>query len=226
MATISIKNNCPYTIWPGIQTGANGAQLGTNSGFELAQQATRSVDVPASWTAGRIWARTGCSSNSGTFSCATANCGPQVACNGAGGAPPATLAEFTLFDPNNANQDTYDVSNVDGFNLPVSITPQGGSGATCRATSCAKDINAVCPAELAVKGSDGATIGCKSACAAFGEPRYCCTNEFDKPETCPPTDYSNFFKDQCPEAYSYAYDDPSSTFVCSGQPNYLVTFCP
>ncbi|OMO73715.1 Thaumatin [Corchorus olitorius] len=223
MATINIKNNCPYTIWPGTHTGGGD---GPNTGFELASQASNSIDVPATWTAGRIWARTGCSSNSGSFSCATGDCGQQVACNGATGVPPATLAEFTLGDPNNAGQDTYDVSNVDGFNLPLSITPQGGSGPTCTPTSCEKDINAVCWADLAVKGPDGATIACKSACVAFGDPQYCCKNEFNSSETCKPTTYSQFFEDQCPQAYSYAYDDRSSTFVCSGGPNYLVTFCP
>ncbi|OMO81843.1 Thaumatin [Corchorus capsularis] len=227
MATISIKNNCPYTIWPGILTGNNGAQLGANSGFDLAQQATKSVDVPATWIAGLIWARTGCSSNSGTFSCATANCGSgQVACNGHGAAPPVTLAEFTLSAANNANQDTYDISNVDGFNLPLSISPQGGSGATCKTTSCQKDINAACPAALAKKGSDGATIACKSACVAFNEPQYCCTGEFEPRGACKPSTYSQFFKEQCPQAYSYAQDDQSSTFTCSGKPDYLVTFCP
>lgn len=58
--------------------------------------------------------------------CGTADCGSdQVACNGAGAVPPATLAEFTLVPD---GQDVYDISNVDGFNLPVSITPDGGEG--------------------------------------------------------------------------------------------------
>ncbi|KAK6231695.1 Thaumatin family - like 10 [Theobroma cacao] len=223
MATLNIRNNCPYTIWPGTLTGGGGAQL-PNTGFELAPQASNSINVPAPWT-GRLWARTQCSTSSGSFSCATANCGSgQVACNGAGAVPPASLVEFTLAA--NGGQDFYDVSLVDGFNLPVSITPQGGSGPTCTTTSCAANVNSVCPSELAVRGSDGNIIACKSACVAFNQPQYCCTGDFDSPETCQPSNYSRIFKGQCPQAYSYAYDDPSSTFSCTGGPNYLITFCP
>ena len=40
-------------------------------------------------------------------------------CNGAGGVPPVTLAEITL---NGAGGlDFYDVSLVDGFNVPVQV---------------------------------------------------------------------------------------------------------
>ncbi|TXG66600.1 hypothetical protein EZV62_007875 [Acer yangbiense] len=153
------------------------------------------------------------------------NCGSgQVTCNGAGAAPPASLVEFTIAANN--GQDFYDISLVDGFNLPVSVTPQGGSGPTCTTSSCSANVNSVCPSELAVKGSDGSTIGCKSACAALNEPQYCCTGEFSTPETCPLTDYWMIFKDQCPQAYSYAYDDSSSTFSCTGGANYAITFCP
>ncbi|VAH00857.1 unnamed protein product [Triticum turgidum subsp. durum] len=34
------------------------------------------------------------------------------------------------------------------------------------------------------------------------------------------------FKAACPAAYSYAYDDASSTFTCSGAATYHITFCP
>ncbi|TXG58414.1 hypothetical protein EZV62_016243 [Acer yangbiense] len=225
MATISIKNNCPFTIWPGTLTGGSGAQLST-TGFELGSTQTRSIDVGSPWTAGRIWARTQCSTDaSGRFTCKTADCGSgQVACNGAGAAPPASLVEFTIAANN--GQDTYDLSLVDGFNLPVSVTPQGGSGINCTTSSCSANVNSVCPSELAVKGSDGSTIACKSACAALNQPQYCCTGAFNTPETCPPTNYSKIFKDQCPQAYSYAYDDRSSTFTCTGGANYAITFCP
>ena len=121
--------------------------------------------------------------------------------------------------------DFYDVSLVDGFNLPVSVATQGGSG-DCQTSTCPANVNAVCPTELQVKGSDGSVIACKSACTAFNEPQYCCTGAFNTPQTCPPTNYSKIFEDQCPLAYSYAYDDQNSTFTCSGGPNYTITFCP
>ncbi|KHN41892.1 Pathogenesis-related protein 5 [Glycine soja] len=37
--------------------------------------------------------------------------------------------------------------------------------------------------------------------------------------------YSQMFKSVCPKAYSYAYDDATSTFTCSGA-DYTITFCP
>ncbi|GAV58933.1 Thaumatin domain-containing protein [Cephalotus follicularis] len=221
-ATVTITNNCPYTIWPGTLTGGGGNQLST-TGFELASGASNSFNVPPPFT-GRFWARTQCSTF-GAVTCATADCASgQVACNGAGAIPPASLAEFTIAP--SGGQDFYDISLVDGYNIPLSIAPKGGSGPTCTTTSCSADVNAVCPAELQVKGSDGRVIACKSACDAFSQPQYCCTGAYNTPATCPPTSYSNIFKQQCPQAYSYAYDDSTSTFSCTGSPNYVITFCP
>ncbi|KAF3441783.1 hypothetical protein FNV43_RR15698 [Rhamnella rubrinervis] len=224
-ATFTVKNNCPFTIWPGTLTGAGKPQL-SSTGFELASGATQTLDVPAGWS-GRFWARSQCSTDgSGKFTCATADCGSgQVLCNGAGAIPPATLVELTLAETAD-RQDFYDVSLVDGFNLPVSLAPQGGS-AGCQATGCPANVNAVCPEPFAVKwASDGSVVACKSACLALNQPQYCCTGDFGSPATCPPTEYSKIFKDQCPQAYSYAYDDKTSTFTCTGGANYAITFCP
>ncbi|CAL0310238.1 unnamed protein product [Lupinus luteus] len=219
-ASITIKNNCPFTIWPGALSGASTAQL-SSTGFELASQASQTIDVPEKWS-GRFWGRRQCSNANGKFVCGNGDCGSgQVACNGAGGAPPVSLAEFTL--SGFGSQDFYDVSLVDGYNLPVSIAPQKGG---CQSTICPKDVNTVCPQELALKGSDGGIIGCKSACMALNQPQYCCSGAFNTPDKCPPTNYSKIFKDQCPQAYSYAYDDKTSTFTCPAGGNYVVTFCP
>ncbi|GMN39262.1 hypothetical protein TIFTF001_008489 [Ficus carica] len=211
-------------FFSGTLTGAGKPQL-SSTGFELGPGAMQTLDVPAGWS-GRFWARTGCSTSgaTGKFSCATADCDSgQVECAGAGAKPPASLVELTLGA--NGGQDFYDVSVVDGFNLPVALAPQGGSGA-CQSTSCPTNVNGVCPPELAVKGADGSVIACNSACLALKLPQYCCTGDFSTPDKCPPTNYSRIFKNQCPQAYSYAYDDKSSTFTCSGGANYAFTFCP
>ncbi|XP_059442422.1 thaumatin-like protein 1 [Corylus avellana] len=222
-AQITFTNNCPTTVWPGTLTADQKPQQ-LNTGFDLASKASTSIDVQAPWI-GRFWARTRCNTDaSGKFTCETANCGSgQVACNGASAIPPASLVEINIAA--NGGKDFYDVSLVDGFNLPVSVTTQGGNG-DCQPSSCPANVNDVCPTNLQVKGSDGSVIACKSACAAFNQPQYCCTGANNTPETCPPTNYSMIFKNQCPKAYSYAYDDKSSTFTCSGAPNYIITFCP
>ncbi|WOL05935.1 thaumatin-like protein 1b isoform X2 [Canna indica] len=216
-ATFTFVNKCGETVWPGILSNAGSAQL-QPTGFELAAGSSRALPAPAGWS-GRFWARTGCSASSGTdaWSCATGDCGSgQVECRGAGAAPPATLAEFTLASSSSAGRDFYDVSLVDGYNLPVLV--EAGRG--CAAAGCAMDIGARCPAELR------AGRACKSACDAFGKPEYCCSGAYASPATCRPTAYSQLFKTACPKSYSYAYDDPTSTFTCSGGADYTITFCP
>jgi hypothetical protein len=45
-----------------------------------------------------------------------------------------------------------------------------------------------------------------------------------------PEKYAKVFKDACPTAYSFPYDDPTSTFTCqgtqAGNVGYQITFCP
>ena len=79
----------------------------------------RTVQIADGW-GGRFWARTGCNFNgNGQGHCATGDCGDKLSCNGAGGVPPVTLAEITL---NGAGgKDFYDVSLVDGFNVPAQV---------------------------------------------------------------------------------------------------------
>lgn len=135
-------------------------------------------------------------------------------CNGKGAAPPVTLAELTL----GGETDFYDVSLVDGYNLPVVI-----EGVNCAAAGCAADVNRMCPPELRV---GEAAVACRSACNAFGGEEFCCSGEFATPAKCRPTAYSEVFKSACPDSYSYAYDDTSSIFTCAAAGEYAVTFCP
>ncbi|XP_062199442.1 thaumatin-like protein 1b [Phragmites australis] len=224
--TFTLTNSCGSMVWPGLLSSTGSPPLST-TGFPLAPGESRSVDAPAAWS-GRIWGRTLCAAgqSSGRFSCTTGECGSgTVECAGGGAAPPATLAEFTL---NGAGgNDFYDVSLVDGSNLPMVVVPQGGAGASCGATGCLVDLNGPCPSDLKVVGADGAGIACKSACGAYGRPEDCCSGAYGTPATCQPSASSQFFKNACPRAYSYAYDDATSTFTCSsGTANYLITFCP
>uniref|UniRef100_A0ACD5W7P3 Uncharacterized protein n=1 Tax=Avena sativa TaxID=4498 RepID=A0ACD5W7P3_AVESA len=218
-ATFTFVNRCGDTVWPGALSNAGTARLGT-TGFELPPGASRAVPAPSSWS-GRLWARTGCAQDAATgrLVCATGDCGSGAAeCAGAGASPPATLAEFTLGGAG-GGLDFYDVSLVDGYNLPVLVEPSTG---TCAAAGCAADLNAMCPAELRSQGG----AACRSACDAFGRADYCCSGAFASPATCGPSAYSRVFKMACPRSYSYAFDDPTSTFTCAGGPDYTVTFCP
>ncbi|KAF5747183.1 hypothetical protein HS088_TW06G01364 [Tripterygium wilfordii] len=218
-AAITFINKCDYTVWPGILANAGTSQL-DSTGFELPKSGSRSFQAPPNWS-GRFWGRTGCTfdPNTSQGTCLTADCGSnQIECNGLNAIPPATLAEFTI--GSGATQDYYDVSLVDGYNLPMIVEPSGGSG-NCLATGCVADINGQCPNELRVGSGDA----CKSACEAFGNPEYCCSGAYGSPDTCKPSIYSEMFKSACPRSYSYAYDDATSTFTCSGA-DYTITFCP
>ncbi|XP_065050463.1 thaumatin-like protein 1 [Musa acuminata AAA Group] len=213
-------NRCGATIWPGVLSGSGSPRLET-TGFELPAGSSRTLPAPSGWS-GRFWARTGCSFDAaGRGSCATADCGSgQVECNGAGAAPPATLAEFTL--DGSDGRDFYDVSLVDGYNLPMLVEAAGREG--CAASGCAADLNRLCPAELKVGHGDSAA--CRSACGAFGRPEFCCSGEYGSPDRCRPSAYSQMFKSACPRSYSYAFDDATSTFTCAGAQGYSITFCP
>ncbi|XP_057973176.1 thaumatin-like protein 1b [Malania oleifera] len=222
--TFTILNKCDYTVWPGLLSGAGTAPLST-TGFALKQGESRDVTLPSGWS-GRVWGRTLCVQDSaGKFNCQTGDCATgDVECKGQNALPPATLAEFTLDGADGL--DFFDVSLVDGYNLPMLVAPQGGSGANCTSTGCVVDLNGACPEALKVTSADGKEgVACKSACEAFGDAQYCCSGAYNTPDTCKPSSYSDIFKKACPTAYSYAYDDKTSTFTCASA-DYLITFCP
>jgi hypothetical protein len=224
-----IMNHCPQTIWVGI----TGAPVPEGGGFALAAGATHTVAAPAAPWSGRFWGRTGCPfAQAAAGACQTGDCGGKLACAGAIGSTPATLAEFTLSANAAAAPDFYDLSLVDGYNLPMAIAPVEGTYSKrpgvandCLRPSCVSDLNATCPAELRLSDSAGKVIGCDSACDRLKTDEYCCAGAHDKPETCPPFSYSQTFKAACPTAYSYAYDDATSTFTCAGE-DYAIWFCP
>ncbi|KAL8144127.1 hypothetical protein V2J09_017159 [Rumex salicifolius] len=226
--TFTFVNKCDYTVWPGILSNAGIAELST-TGFALRKGESQTINPPTAW-GGRMWGRTLCSADksTGEFTCRTGDCGSgKLECAGGNAAPPATLVEFTL--DGSGGQDFFDVSLVDGYNLPMLVAPQGGTGQNCTSTGCAADLNGACPSELRVLSEDtsgSASVACRSACEAFNEPQYCCSGAYGSPDTCKPSSYSQAFKKACPRAYSYAYDDKSSTFVCGGSADYTITFCP
>jgi len=85
-------------MWPGILTGAGKPQL-LDSGFQLKPGHAMNITAPKGWS-GRFWGRSGCTFDiSGNGKCITGDCGGKLKCVGAGGEPPASLAEFTLDSP-------------------------------------------------------------------------------------------------------------------------------
>ncbi|GLB39946.1 putative thaumatin-like protein [Lyophyllum shimeji] len=236
--TLTVTNNCAFTIWPAHFTDLNVAPNKPDhpTGWEAPPHTSVSFTVPDNWKAARVWGRRNCdfSSNPGPNSCLTGGCNGGLLCDPhtGTGVPPATLAEFTF--QGDGFKDFYDVSNVDGANLPVRITNNKG----CPIPDCPVDLGPNCPAPI--KGpfdSSGFPVGCKSACLANldgnqADSANCCSGSHNTPATCPSSgvQFYSYFKSNCPNAYAYAYDEASmsSLFTCDSNLNadYTVTFCP
>ncbi|KAL0082234.1 secreted thaumatin family protein [Phycomyces blakesleeanus] len=208
---ITIINSCDSVVTVGVLTNGRTASS-PDMTFDLTPKAERVITEQDTW-GGRIWGRQQCSGSKQN----SADCGTPGASN------PATLAEF--FFKGAFGKDFYDISFVDGYNLPMSIQPQdteGAEGYTCGSPTCS-DVPA-CPDENAIKGPSGQLISCQSSCSKSNTAETCCTGDHDDPNVCKPDSWSEEVKSACPDAYSFAYDDQTSTFQCTVE-NYHVTFC-
>lgn len=203
-ATFQVKNNCNHVVWAAAANPGGGQKMNPGD--------TWTVTAPAGQTGGRIWARTDCTETGPNgLQCKTGDCGGLLHCT-AYGTPPNTLAEYGLNGFN--NMDFFDISLVDGFNVPMSFLPTS-SGCPKGGPTCSVDLIGQCPSKLQTTG------GCNNPCTVFKTDQYCCNSG-----SCGPTDFSRYFKNKCPDAYSYPKDDATSTYTCPGNSNYSVTFCP
>ncbi|KAB5593955.1 Thaumatin-like protein 1 [Ceratobasidium theobromae] len=242
----TVNNDCPFTIWPAIYTRNTStvALTGVETGWEASAGSSRSFVVPEGWTGGVIWARRNCDFSSGnnpqdtnttTGGCVSGGCPGGLLCTGLGTSP-TTHAEWTLAPGDGSGADYYDVSIVDGFNLPLQILP---SATNCGIAECAADLNANCPDPLRGPFAPNTTvpIGCKSACTANldGTPNNsaaCCTGQYAAQGACPSSGvpFYDFFKKACPFTYAYPQDVTSGTSLqtCPGSSyaDYTLTFCP
>jgi len=284
-----VTNNCPEIIYPGISTQSGDGPK--ESGFKLDPGQTRNQTVSEDWQ-GRVWGRTNCSFNDdGTGpksghgrACRSGDCNGIVNCV-VGGDVPVSLAEFTL-DAGDGHT-YYDISLVDGYNIPVAIVlqplqnvslddiPPNLTNPSCQGTlgllreksydpySSGQErflgtnssyplpferdvddhqVSRWCPWDLQQEPPDKPGDGvypypddniqrpafnpCFSACAKNNRPEDCCTGEHNSPSSCQPSDYSKSVKKVCPDAYSYAFDDQTSTFIIPAGAGFEVVFCP
>ncbi|MFF7329930.1 thaumatin family protein [Streptomyces sp. NPDC090306] len=225
---MTLVNRLSRTIWPAIAADPDHPVGAT--GWVLAPGASVSFAVPDHWDV-RVWARTGCHFDaSGDGHCLTGDCG-HFQCGSTWGEFPSTLAEFNLNAWN--GMDFYDVSLVEGNNLPMWINSYGGSTPDtldadgCSAAGCTRDANATCPSALQ-RVRDGRVVACLSACLVYDTDRTCCTGPYaPRPKCVPsswPTDSAAVFKKAEPFAYSYVDDDATSVLTCSGECGYRITW--
>ncbi|CEP18145.1 hypothetical protein [Parasitella parasitica] len=208
---INILNKCGHKLEIGYQT--NDEPRGHIVPLQDGQ--THTLTIQANW-GGRIWARENCNVHS---------------CDIAGAENPASLAEFKLSSILE-DIDYYDVSFVDGYNYPIRIEPQIIKGLDqlvkldkrhCRPSECTS--LPTCPLDLQSLNGVGKFVACESACSKYGDDKYCCTGAFNTAGTCTSNHYAQRIKAQCPEAYSYAFDDATSVYGCKAAA-YQVIFCP
>ena len=225
---VTFVNHMAQTIW--VAAAPNASTPLAATGWVLPAGQSVTITTPNNLNT-RFWGRTGCAFNSaGAGHCQTGDCGGLFQCKG-WGTIPATLAEVN-FDAWKS-LDFYDVSMVDGANLPMYINITKSSGGTkdkisqngCVPAGCTKPVN--CPSALDVKAG-GAVVGCISACARLGGDQYCCRGQWSSRAACNPAqwpvDYAAVFKSAEPYAYSYVDDDATSVFTCSGVCDYRITF--
>jgi hypothetical protein len=215
-STFTVKNNCSYTVYPGIYP-----PVYSNGGWTMAPGASVSFN-PGAFN-GRIWGRTGCNSAS-PAQCTTGQCGGTgLQCAGTTGQAGTSLAEFNFTA---GATDWYNVSYVDGFDNPVGISVSNTSCVSPNTCTNAPLTN--CPAELKTGGY------CLSPCTKYNTDQFCCRGAYGTAATCivgnwPAygQDYVNNIHSACPREYAYAYDEANGSLqTCPTGPNYTVTFCP
>ena len=222
---VTFINRMKQTIWVAASPDASHPMART--GWVLRPGHRVTVIVPNHWN-GRFWGRTGCVFHGGRGHCQTGDCAGRLQCQG-WGTIPATLAEvnFDAWD----NLDFYDVSMVDGSNLPMYIYPTTGHATKkvsvhgCVAAGCTSSVR--CPNVLKINYR-GKYVACESACAKLGGDQYCCRGKWAPRAKCNPrkwpVDYARVFKRAEPYAYSYVDDDATSVYVCSGRCDYHIVF--
>lgn len=206
---IIIRNLCSHDLHATYQT--NTEPYGKV--FPLPAKSNKTITVDNDWE-GRVWAQE--------------SCHPPENCLQAGAHNPASLAEFKMSGANNV--DYYDISFVDGYNLPLRVEPTkleqdhtvSSDPRHCRATYCSSMPD--CPADL--RFQEGKTwTACQSACSRYRQDEYCCTGAHSTPETCTSNHFSRAIKAVCSDVYTYAFDDAFSVYACHA-PSYIVSFCP
>lgn len=217
-------NECDQPIW----AGASGDEVPAGA-FDavgwLDPQECVAVSVSEAVNS-RVWARTACIDD---------------VCAAGGNEGRGTLVQLNL--PAEGT-DVYDVSLVDGFNVPMAMIPVPTSATTegepCRAASCAADLTVVCPEALLRYDDQGEVAYCASSCQACqacpgcvdcGDPGgpacidcgafadFCCTGQ-----ACEANEHTMLWKSLCPDAITHQGDPGALT--CTQRTDFDVIYCP
>jgi hypothetical protein len=102
----------------------------------------------------------------------------------------------------------YDISQVDGFNLPITMQPYNpNAGGNCQTVGCNFNTGSSCPNESKVY-KNGKLVACRN-------------NNRDAV-----TSYSQAMKRECPNVYTWSKDDKDGMRACQpGNSGLRVIFC-
>jgi hypothetical protein len=200
---------CPASVAPEVKCGnafscTAGKPLPDGGGFKLnafvtgQREDTHIVTVEKGWNVA-FWGRTGCSDDDADLKCETGSAvsnkdyTDKLRAGGVGSNYPATKGE--IFFDGAGDQHFYDISIVDGYNVPIQIEPVSGtfsstgrkdSAYDCKAAGGSADLNAHVLAEaplLAYNRSDkvvGVYSACKYSVVHDGSENaaYCCNTPY------------------------------------------------
>ncbi|TGZ81829.1 Osmotin, thaumatin-like protein [Ascodesmis nigricans] len=246
--SIKVVNSCRHTIWPAlfgpINEGFGEITTPEHQGFRLDPGSFQGVPIPHDWN-GRVWAREHCTfDENGLGRCAIGDCDGKLHCMLSG--QPTSLAEFNF--KGNGKSIFYDISLVDGYNVGIGVYAiQNDTIIPELSPVCNLEGKDICPDKLRLQPfwpvhettnfssiplplelAKGRCLSlCKSAPIGV-HPEYCCVGKHATPDTCFHNSYSAACKSACPDAYSYPYNDFSSSFIAdqSDHWDFIVEFCP
>ena len=157
---LTLQNLCPFTVYPLVTPNDDGTPSICDNTAILEGNGRGLVSYPfppTKW-AGRVVARTGCSSSTSLDNCET------------GAAAPETVVQLVVHSPDaGPGQDlaTYSVSLAEGFNVGAVVSPQFITGGQCPVLGCPVNLNDGCAVEQRVLGSGGAVVACKGDAGYF-----------------------------------------------------------
>uniref|UniRef100_A0A183C829 ABC transporter domain-containing protein n=1 Tax=Globodera pallida TaxID=36090 RepID=A0A183C829_GLOPA len=208
------------TFWMYNQCGKDLMVGGTAPGTVFNNGISKAL-ISATITSGRIWFNKDCDNDE-----------VKHYCNSGAAQPPISLFEMTL----SIDAQFYDVSYVDGINLPISVLVKDCPGVHFANNFTFNSLLASLPDEMKLTYNNGRDlVGVQSVCSAYGTDAVCCRNAYGGPGTCKPDEGHGWTLEQItaynatrkafPDAYSYAYDDKTAIKQCKTATEFHIGIC-
>ena len=179
MTRLRIISSCKQPIWIAHSTNVPGQQ-----NIRLATGEYHDYAIPATGLASaRFWPKLGCNVSGHDCKIGDSGEGGGAPCGLQGCQPPIDSKFEATFAPIGSKEATfYNLSLVDGYTLPFSVTPVGGNAGvgSCTASDCstltldacptAEDLGGTVYPQFADRDLRVQDLGCMSPCKAWNYP--------------------------------------------------------